>query len=344
MKQSSEREFLESVLKHPFLQRLSALGSKMTGLGLLVVFPKSDGWGQVRLTVSALNPDFCRAIQQSKDGARHCRTCHILMTVAACSRKEATEQTCHAGAHTFAAPASMTGGDCLAILSSCVFASAESSTEWPKIRERGRQLGADLEALQEAYDKLPRLTAEELAAARDFMAAVGDAVSVLAGRAASELELAELQQNRKSGPRVHEVVETGLRTRARASACCPRPAAGDRSHMPGVVRVVANLVDRTPNMPFNVAEVAAAARMSPNHFSSLFRQHVGKNFSAYLTQRRIDLACELLGDLTLNVTEVAHRSGYDDPGYFARRFRQTTGMTPRAWRASHAPAPATGTP
>ena len=49
----------------------------------------------------------------------------------------------------------------------------------------------------------------------------------------------------------------------------------------------------------------------------------------FLTERRISLAKELLGDLTLNIAEVALATGFDDPSYFTRRFRQKTGMTPR---------------
>jgi len=109
--------------------------------------------------------------------------------------------------------------------------------------------------------------------------------------------------------------------------------------VPAVVRVVATLVDRRPNMPFSVGEIAAAARISPNHFSSLFRKHQKESFSVYLTEKRIDLAKEVLGDLTLNIAEVAQRVGYDDPGYFARRFKQKTGMTPGEWRAALSSGP-----
>jgi two-component system response regulator YesN len=64
---------------------------------------------------------------------------------------------------------------------------------------------------------------------------------------------------------------------------------------------------------------------------------MGESFSEFLLNRRIELAKEVLRDLTLNITEVARKVGYDDPGYFARRFRRKTGMSPREWRETLTP-------
>jgi two-component system response regulator YesN len=59
---------------------------------------------------------------------------------------------------------------------------------------------------------------------------------------------------------------------------------------------------------------------------------MGTNFATYLTDARIENAKRLLCDVTLNIGEVASTAGFDDPRYFARRFKQKTGSTPRAWR------------
>jgi two-component system response regulator YesN len=85
-------------------------------------------------------------------------------------------------------------------------------------------------------------------------------------------------------------------------------------------------------MPFSVKDIARSAHMSPNHFSMLFRRHTGRNFMTYLLEERLALAEELLRDLALGIKTVADRAGFDDPGYFTRRFKQKTGLTPREWR------------
>lgn len=45
----------------------------------------------------------------------------------------------------------------------------------------------------------------------------------------------------------------------------------------------------------------------------------------------------MLADTDLTVADVAHRVGYLDGGYFARRFRAAHGVPPAAWRRAGRP-------
>jgi len=101
-----------------------------------------------------------------------------------------------------------------------------------------------------------------------------------------------------------------------------------------LIDVVCELVNRQPSEPFTVSSIAAAARVTPNHFSTLFRRHTKQRFTEFLADKRMDLAQEYLRDLTLNVSQVARKAGFEDPGYFARRFRKKMGISPRDWRRS----------
>ena len=111
-----------------------------------------------------------------------------------------------------------------------------------------------------------------------------------------------------------------------------RHPADTASPPPMLIRVIRQLVDERPELAFTEKDIAAAARTSPNYLSALFRRHVGQCFSDYLGEKRLSLAKDLLRDLTLSINEVSRKAGYDDPGYFARRFRQKTGLSPRDWR------------
>ena len=83
---------------------------------------------------------------------------------------------------------------------------------------------------------------------------------------------------------------------------------------------------------FGIGLPVSTAHITPNHFSMIFRRHTGRTFTEFLAEKRLGLAEELLRDLTLNIGQVARRAGYGDAGYFARRFKQRTGLTPRQWR------------
>jgi AraC-like DNA-binding protein/ligand-binding sensor protein len=328
-------EVVEAVLAHPILKRLCALAVKLAGINLTVVFPESSGWAQVSPTSSPAVPSFCATIQQSRDGERHCRMCHILMAVAACGNKAATEQICHAGASVLAVPMPAADGGCYAVLSSCTFAGSDApgkGTRWRAVAARGRTLGLDPAALRKAYSELPLLDEEKVATAREILAAVAEAIDVLMTHAQAQQELDETKRSRSMHAQLREAVASRMRAHLPTGPCNRSPRGGRQGHVPPIVRVVTALVRESPNMPFSVADIAAAARISPNHFSSLFRKHQEQSFSAFLTEQRIELAKQVLGDLTLNIAEVARTVGYDDPAYFARRFRQKVGVTPREWR------------
>jgi AraC family transcriptional regulator, arabinose operon regulatory protein len=84
--------------------------------------------------------------------------------------------------------------------------------------------------------------------------------------------------------------------------------------------------------PRRLAELAAAAGLSPAHYSCLFREHTGFAPIDYLIRLRVQHACGLLDATTRSVNEIAAEVGYDDPYYFTRCFRRVMGRAPRDYR------------
>ena len=108
---------------------------------------------------------------------------------------------------------------------------------------------------------------------------------------------------------------------------------GKRSdNVPMLVHVVCELIRQRPDLPLSVKELAAVARLTPNHFTALFHRHTGQVFTEYLSSERLKRAKQYLVDLTLSINEVARLVGYEDPSYFTRWFRQHMGTSPREWR------------
>ena len=83
----------------------------------------------------------------------------------------------------------------------------------------------------------------------------------------------------------------------------------------------------------NLSQTAKAAGVSPNYFSTLFRQELGVRFAAYVTQLRMEQAAELLRTTDLPVHQVGLRVGYQNARYFSSQFRQNVGCTPLEYRA-----------
>ena len=81
-----------------------------------------------------------------------------------------------------------------------------------------------------------------------------------------------------------------------------------------------------------LADAAAAAGLSATYLAHLLKKETGKSFVDLLTERRMERARELLAHTPQRIADVAAAVGYDDEAYFARRFRQCVGRSPREYR------------
>lgn len=99
--------------------------------------------------------------------------------------------------------------------------------------------------------------------------------------------------------------------------------------------------DRHYAEPLDLASLAAVAGLSKFHFHRVFRATYGVSPAAYLSQRRVERAQDLLRATNLTVTEVCFAVGFSSLGSFSSRFREIVGETPsqfqRRWATSGAP-------
>lgn len=100
-------------------------------------------------------------------------------------------------------------------------------------------------------------------------------------------------------------------------------------------------VDRYFSEPLDLDTLAGIAGLSKYHFLRLFRATYDRTPAAYLSERRVERAQDLLRTSNLSVTEVCFAVGFSSVGSFSSRFRDLTGETPSAYQARYA---ATGAP
>jgi AraC-like DNA-binding protein len=102
-----------------------------------------------------------------------------------------------------------------------------------------------------------------------------------------------------------------------------------------------DLVDRCYAEPLDLDGLAAAAHISKFHFVRCFTEVYGTTPAAYVAERRIERAQDLLRATNLTVTEVCMLVGYSSLGSFSTKFRQLVGVSPSTYQGSFA---ATGAP
>lgn len=84
----------------------------------------------------------------------------------------------------------------------------------------------------------------------------------------------------------------------------------------------------------HLAELCAKMKLKPSYAVKIYKKCKGVTPMRHLTVLRVRHACHLLvNSPALQVKQVAHLVGYEDPLYFSRVFSHETGLTPTEWRA-----------
>ena len=79
-------------------------------------------------------------------------------------------------------------------------------------------------------------------------------------------------------------------------------------------------------------EIAAHVGMNVSAFCTFFKRQTAQTFVDYLNKYRLDIACHLLEEGKLSVSEVCFASGFNNPAYFSRLFKKMYGVPPSDYR------------
>lgn len=95
-------------------------------------------------------------------------------------------------------------------------------------------------------------------------------------------------------------------------------------------------IDRNYADGVDLDTLAGIAGLSKFHFLRTFRAAYGRTPAAYLSERRVERAQDLLRSSNLSVTEVCFAVGFSSLGSFSSRFRAVTDETPSQFQARYA--------
>lgn len=82
-------------------------------------------------------------------------------------------------------------------------------------------------------------------------------------------------------------------------------------------------------------EVAEYSQISKSYFSLLFKQETGINFSAFLTNYRIEKCKEYMKESHYKIYEIAERVGFDNPYYFSKVFKEKVGISCKEYQKKY---------
>lgn len=96
--------------------------------------------------------------------------------------------------------------------------------------------------------------------------------------------------------------------------------------------LMAFIEENIENGDLRVADLASAVATSPSGLQRKLKYAMGITPQDLLREARIKHACQLLKTTDKNVSEVAYACGFNDPKYFSRCFKTSTGKSPTEYR------------
>lgn len=84
--------------------------------------------------------------------------------------------------------------------------------------------------------------------------------------------------------------------------------------------------------PVTVDEAALVTGYGKSYFCKLFKNTTGMTFHEALNRKRIELACGLLSETNLSISEIAEEVGFAESKSFCRVFKSAMGISPGAYR------------
>ncbi|MBC5997912.1 response regulator [Romboutsia ilealis] len=101
------------------------------------------------------------------------------------------------------------------------------------------------------------------------------------------------------------------------------------------VKDIKNYIKRNINKNITLEDAASYVNLSPHYLSKIFKKETGVNFISYLTDRRIEVAKDMLEDENMPISNIAIELCYSKSNYFSKVFKKKVGLTPSEYREQY---------
>jgi AraC-like DNA-binding protein len=101
---------------------------------------------------------------------------------------------------------------------------------------------------------------------------------------------------------------------------------------PRQLREILNHIDANLESDIRLAELAQIHGWSPYYFCRIFKKSTGLTPHQYVLRQRVEKAKNLLGNSSLDLSNVALEAGFANQSHFGTIFRRFTGYTPKQYR------------
>ncbi|UOR10829.1 helix-turn-helix domain-containing protein [Halobacillus amylolyticus] len=102
-----------------------------------------------------------------------------------------------------------------------------------------------------------------------------------------------------------------------------------------IEEAISYIEDHYEDPTLSLTQVANHVGRSPSYFSHILSSQYKRSFREMLSYIRVQKAKEMLTSSDETIKNISHSTGFNEPNYFSRVFKATTGQTPREYRRIH---------
>lgn len=96
---------------------------------------------------------------------------------------------------------------------------------------------------------------------------------------------------------------------------------------------VCDYINRRLVYSFRREALSRELHLSDGHIARVFKREMGMSITEYLTEKRIGLACLIIRQTNLPLSQVAEQSGFHDYPHFYKTFKKRMGVSPTEYQA-----------
>jgi AraC-like DNA-binding protein/ligand-binding sensor protein len=282
---------------------------------------------------------YCKLVQSTETGLAKCIESDESALDTAKKRNDYCIYTCHAGLTNVVIPLEYKDEEIGAIYTGQILTEKPKESQFDKVFNRIKCLGIRRDLLKDAYMKTKVVEKEKLLFGIKLLSLMSHYIISVEDEMYLQRELFQKDRDilRHENEKISlknelqnlriSILEYDKNTEKSGSIINTQDL---KNHH--IVSKAQLFIKSNYHKKIMLSDVANAVYLSPNYFSTIFKELSGYTFSIYLMKVRIDVAKKLLLESDIPVKNIVNKVGFEDYNYFNRQFKKMEGVPPAKFR------------
>lgn len=316
---------IQSILDMEKWQLIQDKLAVVTGMAIITVDYKG-----VPVTKHSECSEFCNNIRANPKTSIICQKCDARGGIEAVRLNQSYIYRCHCDIIDVAIPIIVNDKYFGCVMVGQVLLEEDEENEYiEKVYRNSIEFLSDQNKILSLYSKLPHLTLTRI---KEIIDLIDSIIKYIVEESITKSVLSKENENMKKkikrniGREIAQVNSNSNNRNLTESLQEPENKTSD------ILKPAIKYINENFNKNITLDDMAKICFVTPGYFSKIFYKETGERFSDCLIRLRIEKAKTLLKTTNKTIQEIAMEVGFNDAGYFTRRFKIYEGTTPGRYK------------